>query len=241
MSTEPHRITVGGLRIDVVRKPIKNLHMGVYPPNGRIRVAAPVTVSDDAVRLAVVSRMGWIKRQQAKFEAQARQSQRAYVSGESHFFLGRRYRLEVVPHDGAPRVSFRNTTTLDLHVRESSETVEREKALQNWYRRELRGIAPPLIEKWAQSVQIPTPQWGIKRMKTKWGSCNIEARRIWLNLELIKKPPHCIEYVIVHEMIHFLERHHNDRFVALMDNHLPRWTHIREELNAEPLGHDNWP
>jgi predicted metal-dependent hydrolase len=240
MSTEAHRITVGGLRIDVVRKPIKNLHMGVYPPNGRVRVAAPVTVSDDAVRLAVVSRMGWIKRQRAKFEAQDRQSERTYVSGESHFFLGRRYRLNVIPHDGAPRVSLRNSTTLDLHVRESSKTVEREKALQNWYRRELRGIALPLIQKWAQSVQIAAPEWGIKRMKTKWGSCNIESRRIWLNLELIKKPHHCLEYVIVHEITHLLERHHNDRFVALMDNLLPRWTYIREELNAAPLGHETW-
>ena len=138
-------------------------------------------------------------------------------------------------------LSLKNCTTLDLHVRENSETVEREKVLQRWSRGELKGIVPPLIEKWAHSVQIPAPQWGIKRMKTKLGSCNIEARRIWLNLELIKKPPHCLEYVIVHEMIHFLEWHHNDRFVALMDNHLPRWTHIREELNAEPLGHDNWP
>jgi predicted metal-dependent hydrolase len=240
LSTEAHRITVGGLRIDVVRKPIKNLHMGVYPPNGRVRVAAPVTVSDDAVRLAVVSRMGWIKRQRAKFEAQDRQSERTYVSGESHFFLGHSYRLNVIAHKGAPRLSFRNNATLDFHVRENSETAERQKAFQRWYRRELREIASPLIERWAQVVQVPIPQWGIKRMKTKWGSCNIEGRRIWLNLELIKKPHHCLEYVIAHEMVHFLERHHNDRFVALMDNLLPRWTYIREELNVAPLGHETW-
>jgi predicted metal-dependent hydrolase len=240
MSTEAHRITVGGLRIDVVRKPIKNLHMGVYPPNGRIRVAAPVTVSDDAVRLAVVSRMGWIKRQQAKFEAQVRQSERTYVSGESHFFLGRSYRLNVIRYDGAARVSLRNSSTLDFHIRDDSKTGEREKAFLNWYRRELREAASPLIEKWAQIIGLPVPRWGIRRMKTKWGTCNVEARRIWFNLELVKKPIHCLEYIVVHEMVHFRERHHNDRFAAIMDDLLPRWTYIREELNAAPLGHETW-
>lgn len=240
MSTEAHRITVGGLRVDVVRKPIKNLHMGVYPPNGRVRVAAPVTVSDDAVRLAVVTRMGWIKRQRAKFEAQARQSERSYVSGESHFFLGRRYRLNVISWDGIPRVSLRNSRVLDFRVRPNSETSEREKVFRNWSRRELRKVAAPFIEKWARLVEVPVPHWGIRRMKTKWGTCNTEAGRIWLNLELIKKPSHCLEYVIVHELVHFRERHHNDRFIAMMDELLPRWSSIREELNAVPLGHENW-
>ena len=240
MSIEAHRIIVGGLHVDVVRKPIKNLHMGVYPPNGRVRVAAPVTVSDEAVRLAVVTRMAWIKRQRAKFEAQARQSERAYVSGESHFFLGRRYRLNVISQDGAPRISLRNGRLIDFRIRADSQTIERERAFQNWMRRELRKAAAPLIEKWAQRTGLPVPLWGIRRMKTKWGTCNAKAGRIWLNLELIKKPSHCLEYVIVHEMAHFRERHHNDQFIAMMNELLPRWGSIREELNAVPLGHENW-
>lgn len=240
MNIEARRIIVGGLRVDIVRKPIKNLHMGVYPPNGRIRVAAPVTVSDDAVRLAVVTRMGWIKRQRAKFEAQARQSERAYVSGESHFFLGRRYRLNVIPHDGTPRIAPRNSRTLDFRIRGNSDQAERERVFLNWSRRELRKAAAPLIEKWAPLVEVPVPRCGIRRMKTKWGTCSAKAGRIWLNLELIKKPSHCLEYVIVHEMVHFRQRHHDDQFVSMMNDLLPRWCSIRDELNAAPLGHENW-
>lgn len=241
MSTEGHQITVGGLHVDVVRKPIKNLHLGVYPPNGRVRVAAPVGVSDEAVRLAVVTRMGWIKRQQAKFDAQPRQTERAYVSGESHFFFGQRYRLNMI--DGAPagRVHIRNSRMVDLYVRSGSDQATRERVFQDWYRRELRSRAAPLMATWAYAFGVDLPQWGIKRMKTKWGTCNIEARRVWLNLELVKKPPQCLEYVIVHELVHFFERNHSDRFVALLDQKLPQWRLIRDELNAAPLACEEWP
>ena len=241
MSIEGHQIRVGGLDVDVVRKPIKNLHLGVYPPNGRVRVAAPVGVSDEAVRLAVVTRMGGIKRQQAKFDAQPRQTERSYVSGESHFFFGQRYRLNMI--DGAPagRVHIRNSRMLDLYVRSGSDPATRERVFQDWYRRELRTRAAPLMATWAHAFGIDLPQWGIKRMKTKWGTCSIEAKRVWLNLELVKKPPQCLEYVIVHELAHFFERNHSDRFVALLDQKLPQWRLIRDELNAAPLAHEEWP
>ena len=231
---------VGWLHVDVVRKPIKNLHLGVYPPNGRVRVAAPLGVSDEAVRLAVVMRMGWIKRQQAKFDAQTRQSERSYVSGESHFLFGQRYRLNVI--DGAPagRVQKRNSKILDLYIRSGSDQKIRERVFQDWYRRELRTHAAPLMATWTDAFGIDLPQWGIRRMKTKWGTCHIGARRIWLNLELVKKPPNCLEYVIVHELAHFFERNHSDRFVALLDQKLPQWRLIRDELNAAPLAHEDW-
>ncbi len=240
MSIEPHQITVGGLRVDVVRKPIKNLHLGVYPPHGRVRVAAPLSLSNEAVRLAVVTRMGWIKRQRAKFDAQTRQSARAYVSGESHYYLGRHYRLRLI--EGAPfgRVHIRNSRSLELHVRAGSDQAVRERVFLGWYRRELRARAIPIIEKWAAAMEIATPICGIKRMKTKWGTCSIGAHRIWLNLELIKKPPQCVEYIVAHELTHFLERKHSDRFVALMNKQLPQWRLIRDELNAEPLAHESW-
>jgi predicted metal-dependent hydrolase len=231
---------VSGMPVEVVRKPIKNLHLGVYPPNGRVRVAAPVAVSDEAVRLAVVSRLGWIKRQRAKFAGQDRQSSREYVSGESHYFLGRRYRLTMIERAGPPRVVIRNSRMIDLFVRAGSDSATRERVFQAWYRRELRSRAAPLIERWAQVMDIPLPLWGIKRMKTKWGACNIRARRVWLNLELIKKPPQCIEYIVVHELVHFVERHHNERFARLMDSLLPQWRFYRKELNAAPLSHEDW-
>jgi predicted metal-dependent hydrolase len=240
VSTEAHHITVGGLHVDVVRKEIKNLHLGVYPPEGRVRVAAPMAVSDEAVRLAVIARMGWIKRQRAKFVTQVRQTERAYVSGESHFFLGRRYRLNLIDGAGAGRVQIRNARSLDLNVRAGSEQAVRERVFLRWYREELRTRAAPLVEKWAAAMGLAKPAWGIKRMKTKWGTCNVASRRIWLNLELIKKPPQGLEYVIVHELAHLLERTHSDRFTAIMDAHLPQWRHLRAELNAETLAHEIW-
>jgi predicted metal-dependent hydrolase len=240
MNIEAQQIIVGGLDVDVVRKPIKNLHLGVYPPHGRVRVAAPLAVSDDAVRLAVVTRMGWIKRQRAKFTAQPRQSERAYISGESHFFLGQRYRLNLIEGARAGQVHVRNSRSLDLNVRSGSDAAVRERVFLDWYRAELRSRIGPLIHKWASVMDIPAPTWGIKRMKTKWGTCNIEARRIWLNLELIKKPPQCLEYVVVHELIHFFERRHSEYFVELLDSRLPNWRIVRDELNAQPLAHEEW-
>ena len=240
MNTEQTEITVSGLEVQVIRKAIKNLHLGVYPPNGRVRVAAPLRVSNEAVRLAVVGKLGWIRRQRSKFQEQTRESQREMVSGESHYFLGRRYRLRVIDHEGAGRVVVRNRRTLELHVRRQSGQVERERVLQRWYREQLRELIPPLLTKWAVILGVQPAAWGIKRMKTKWGACNVDVKRIWLNLELAKKPAQCLEYIVVHEMTHLLERHHNDRFISLMDQHLPHWRLYRQELNAAPLAHDTW-
>jgi len=235
-----HQITVNGLVVDVVRKDIKNLHLAVYPPNGRVRVAAPLRVDDEAVRLAVISRLAWIKRRQTKFEDQERQSAREHVSGESHYYQGNRYLLNVVYHDAPPKVAIRNKTRLDLFVRTGSDTAQRERVLLAWYRKDLKHMIPPLIVKWEAIIGVKIADWGVKHMKTKWGSCSIEARRIWLNLELIKKPVHCLEFIIVHEMVHLLERLHNDRFVAYMDKFMPQWRFLRDELNKAPLGHAAW-
>jgi predicted metal-dependent hydrolase len=240
MSTEKHQITVNGLVVDVVRKNIKNLHLGVYPPIGRVRVAAPLRVNDEAVLLFTISRLAWIKRQQAKFEGQERQSAREFVSGESHYYQGNRYLLNVIYHKGSPAVIIRNNKTMDLFVRLGSDTSERERILNTWYRRRLKEEIAPLIAKWEAIIGVKVVEWGVKQMKTKWGTCNIKANRIWLNLELIKKPAHCLEYIIVHEMIHLLERHHNERFIAYMNRFMPLWQFYREELNRAPLGHESW-
>lgn len=240
MNTENVQIRVSGLAVQIVRKDIKNLHLGVYPPNGRVRVATPLGVSDDAVRLAVIGKLGWIKKQQAKFAAQPRQTEREMVSGESHYYLGRRYRLRVVERDGPNGVELRNRTTLELHVRSECGAKEREQVLRRWYRKHLRELVPTLLDKWEATLGVRAASVGIRKMKTKWGASNVDARRIWLNLELAKKPVQCIEYLIVHELTHLIERHHNDRFVSLMDRHLPQWRHHRKALNEAPLGHADW-
>jgi predicted metal-dependent hydrolase len=240
MNTERHQIAVRGLVVDVVRKNIKHLHLAVYPPAGRIRVAVPLRVNDEAVRLAVITRLAWINGHRRKFAGQERQSAREYVSGESHYFQGRRYRLNVVYQDALAHVAVRNKRTLDLFVRQGSDTAQRERVLRAWYRWQLKALIPPLIAKWESAIAVQVAEWGVKQMKTKWGVCNIKARRIWLNLELAKRPIQCLEYVIVHELVHLQERRHNERFVNLMDKFMPHWRRRREELNRSVLGYETW-
>jgi predicted metal-dependent hydrolase len=240
MNTERRQIVVGGLPVQIVRKAIKNLHLGVYPPNGRVRVAAPLAVSDHAVRLAVVGKLGWIKRQRARFADQPRQSRRELVSGETHYFLGRRYRLRVIEHQGRGLVVLRGRTTLELWVQPGSSASARDQVLQRWYRDRLRELVPPLLAKWEPILGVHAADWRIKKMKTKWGACSVDARRIWLNLELAKKPARCLEYLVVHELVHLVERRHNEHFTQMMDQHLPLWRQRRQELNSAPLAHADW-
>ena len=235
-----HFIDIRGTTVEIVRKDIKNLHLGVYPPNGRVRVAAPLYLDDDAIRLAVISRLGWIRRRQADFEQQNRQSQREFVTGESHYFQGRRYRLDVTERDSPPTVRLLNNTTMGLSVRPGTDRDMREAILYRWYRRELRDQLPALLAKWEPRVGVTVADVRIRKMKTLWGSCNIEAGRIWLNLELVKKPTACLEYVFVHEMVHLIERKHNARFQGLMDRFMPQWRMHRDELNQAPLAHADW-
>jgi predicted metal-dependent hydrolase len=240
MSIESRSLKVGGLTVEVVRQDIKNLHLGVYPPHGRVRVAAPLVINDEAVRLAVIDKLGWIKRQRAKFAEQPRQSQREMVNGESHYFLGQRYRLRVHQHDAPPRVSVRGVSSLDLFVRPGSTPDQREAVLLRWQREQLKVLIPELLGKWEPILGVQAKHWGVKKMKTKWGSCNPNAGRVWFNLELAKKPVQCLEYIVVHELVHLLERHHNDRFTALVETHVPMWRQSRELLNSAPLSHVQW-
>jgi predicted metal-dependent hydrolase len=240
MSIKTHKIIVDDLPVQIVRKAIKNLHLGVYPPHGRVRVAVPFRVTDDSVRLAVVGKLGWIKRQRAKFEAQPRQSLREMVSGESHYFLGQRYRLRVFEHNHPAEVEMRNKSIIELHVRPKSTAEQRERILHRWYRQQLKQMIPAFLEKWQPILGVQVADWGIKKMKTRWGTCNPDAHRIWLNLELAKKPTRCLEYVVVHEMAHLIRRHHDDQFLAIMNRHIPQWQSYRQELNSSPLGHETW-
>lgn len=238
MNTEA--LEIGGLRVELVRKAIKNLHLGVYPPDGRVRVAVPPTVSDDAVRIAVVSRMGWINRQRAKFQSQARQSKRDYVSGETHFHLGQQYRVRLIEQPGRCGIRLTNDRRLELKVPVGLGREHRERTVHRWQREQLRARGDTLAAEWAARLGVDVPAVGIKRMKTKWGTCNAVANRVWLNLELIKKSPECLSYLVLHEIAHLIERHHGDAFVALLDRHMPSWRIHRDALNAAPLGHEDW-
>ena len=233
------QITVNNIVIDIVRKNIKNLHLAVYPPEGRVRVAAPLRVNDEAVRLFAISKLSWIKTQQAKFEGQVRQSKREYVSGESHYFEGYRYLLNVIYYDKPPKVEIRNKKYIDLYVRINSNTEQRERVMKEWYRQKLKEKIPSLLEKWEKTIGVKANDWHIKQMKTRWGSCKIEAKRIWLNLELAKKSTLCLEYIIVHELVHLLERHHNKRFNSLMSKFMPLWEFHQKELNSL-LDYNEW-
>lgn len=240
MSTDRHELHIAGIAVEVVRKEIKHLHVGVYPPTGRVRVAAPRRLADEAVRLAVVSRLGWIRRKQKEFQRQNRQSEREMVTGESHYFQGRRYLLDVKEYDGRPGLRLVGNTAMELSVPPAFDRDQRDAVLQRWYRRQLRALIPPLLAEWEPRVGETVSEVRIKRMKTRWGSCNAEARRIWLNLELIKKPTTCLEYVLVHEIVHLLERHHTERFQERMEELMPTWRTHRDELNRAPLAHEEW-
>ena len=240
MSTERKEVEVGDVTVNVVRKDIKNLHLAVYPPDGRVRVAAPLLTDDEAVRLAVVDKLGWIKRQQRSFAQQPRQSEREMVTGESHYVWGHRYLLEVIRHTGPNRIQVRGGPTLALYVRPDADAARRRTILAEWYRKQLKARIPALLAKWEPIIGVEVKSWGVRKMKTKWGSCSIEAGRVWLNLELAKKPEACLEYITVHEMVHLLERHHNGRFMALMDRFMPQWRLHRDVLNQKPLAYEDW-
>ncbi len=235
-----HQIEISNFTIDVVRKSIKNMHLSVYPPTGRVRIAAPSNIDDEAVRLFAISKLGWIKKNQRKFEKQERQSPRAYAERESHYFEGRRYLLRVTEHNSSPKVIIKSKTYIDLFVKPNTSIEQRQIILHEWYRKQLKNQIPELIEKWEKIIGVTVEDWGVKQMKTKWGTCNIEKKRIWVNLELAKKPVNCLEYIVVHEMIHLLERHHNDTFLALLDNYMPKWKLYKEELNHLPVSHGEW-
>lgn len=240
MTTERRTLSVSGVQVTVVRKAIRNLHLGVYPPDGQVRVAAPLAVSDAAVRTAVIRKLRWIRRQQETFRQQAREPAQEMVSGESHYVFGRRYRLVVNTTDGRAAVVLRSGRMLELNVRAEWGPARREALLHRWYRDRLRELLSSLVPKWQKALGVEVAEWRVKRMKTRWGSCTSRARRIWLNLELAKKPVECLEYIVVHELVHLRLRRHDERFDGMMDRLLPRWRRIRKRLNAEPLANSTW-
>lgn len=220
-------------------KDIKNLHLSVYPPAGRVRIAAPHWTTEEAIRLAVVQRLSWIKRQREGFQAANRQSERMMVSGETHYVWGRRYLLDVSRTSGSFGVELKGNT-LWVITPEGTDADGRFAALDRWYRRELKAAVPALLEKWQRVLDVEVDKFVVRRMKTKWGTCITDSRTIWLNPELAKKDPRCLEYIVVHELAHLRERGHGEKFVALMAETVVDWRARRDQLNESPLAHEEW-
>lgn len=238
MQARTQWVHIGGVLVQMVRKAIKHLHLGVYPPDGQVRLVVPLRVHDEAARRMVLDQLDWIKRHQARLLARPRPPARELVSGECHPVLGQSFRLEVIYHSQRTGRVALNAGTLELRVPLGASTAQRERVLQHWYRHQLTLLIPPLAEKWSRALGVQAAEWRVKQMKTKWGTCNIKARRIWLNLELARRPLHCVEYVVVHELAHLIERRHDARFKAVLDRHCPQWRAYRKELNAVPMAHE---
>jgi len=233
------QIQIGDIAVDVIFKDIKNVHLSVYPPTGRVRVSAPTHMKLDTIRVYLISRMDWIKKHRKKLQEQERETPREYLDRESHYVWGRRYLLKVIEVHQVPAVELKHTQIL-LTVRPGSKPEKREAVISAWYRDEVRRVAGPLIAKWEEELGVESAQCYVQRMKTKWGSCNPHTRSIRLNSDLAKKPRECLEYIVVHELLHLLEPSHNIRFTILMDKFMPNWKHLREELNRSPLSHVEW-
>lgn len=233
------RLQLGDITVDVILKDIKNVHLSVYPPAGRVRIAAPESMDLDTIRVFAISKLAWIKEQQTKLREQARETPREYLNRESHYVWGRRHLLTVTEVDAPPAVEVEHNRMF-LSVRPGTDESRRQALVDQWYREQLKATVPPLIAKWEPVMRVQVARFFVQRMKTHWGSCSPSAGSIRLNTELAKKPPICLEYIVVHEMAHLLEPTHNSRFIALMNRFMPQWQFYRDELNRLPVRHEHW-
>lgn len=232
-------IELGELRAEVTRKAIKHVHLSVLPPQGKVRIAAPLGMNLDTIRVFTISKMEWIRRQQSKLQAQDREAPREYLERESHYVWGKRYLLKLVEHDAAPQVILK-ARHLQLQVRPGSDVAKRQAVLDAWYRQQLRDALPALLARWEPLMGVKAKRIFVQRMKTKWGSCNPASAAIRLNTDLAKKPSECLEYILVHELTHLIEPSHNARFIAAMDMFMPKWRHFKDKLNRLPIRHEDW-
>ncbi len=230
---------LGDIAVDVVQKDIKNLHLSVHPPLGKVRIAAPLRMDLDTIRVFAITKLAWIKSQQKKLREQARETPREYLDRESHYVWGKRYLLMLVEKDAPPCVELKHNKMI-LQLRSTGSQPKKQAALDAWYREQLKQVVPPLIAKWEDIMGVKAGKFFVQKMKTKWGSCSPGPKNIRLNTDLAKKPSQCLEYIVAHELTHLLERQHNDRFITLMDAHMPQWRQYREMLNSLPLAHQEW-
>jgi predicted metal-dependent hydrolase len=236
MTTTLH---LGDIVAEVVLKDIKNVHLSVHPPSGRVRISAPERMNIDAVRVFAIAKLDWIRKQQTKLRQQEREPSREYLDRESHFIWGRRYLLDVVQRDQSSLVTVKHGR-LVLTIHPGAGATTKEAAIAHWYRDQVKAAVPDLVSKWAPVFGVHVERVFVQQMKTMWGSCNHSGHSIRLNTELAKKPRECLEYVVVHELAHLREPTHNARFVALMDQFMPQWQAIRDRLNRLPVRHAEW-
>jgi len=232
-------LELGDVAVDVVLKDIKNVHLSVHPPTGRVRIAAPERMKMDAIRLFAISKLGWIKDQQRKLSEQERETPREYLDRESHYVWAKRYLLDVIETNATPSVELKHSR-LELRIRPGTDENKRRAIIEKWYRQEIKAAVPNLIAKWEPLMDVRVERFFVRRMKTRWGSCNPETRTIRLNTDLAKKPPECLEYIVAHEMLHLLEPTHNARFQSLLARFMPNWQIRRQVLNRLPVRHEDW-
>ncbi|MEQ1546291.1 SprT family zinc-dependent metalloprotease [Methyloglobulus sp.] len=230
---------LGDIAVDVVQKDIKNIHLSVYPPAGKVRISAPLRMDIDTIRVFAITKLDWIKRQQQKLREQARETPREYLDRESHYVWGNRYLLKVIEKDTAPEIELKHNKMF-LQIRPATSDGRKQEILEAWYREQLKEAVPLFIAKWEPLMGVKVERFFVQRMKTKWGSCSPHSNSIRLNTDLAKKPPECLEYIVVHEMTHLLEPTHNSRFIIFMDQFIPKWRFYKEELNRLPVRHENW-
>lgn len=233
------RLKLGDITADVILKDIKNVHLSIYPPTGRVRISAPMRMSLDTIRIFAISKLDWIKKQQQKLRQQERETPREYLNRESHYVWGRRYLLTVVEGDAAPGVELRHGKML-LRVRPGADGEKKHAIMEAWYREQIKKAVPPMISLWEPIIGVRVARFFVQRMKTKWGGCSPGTRSIRLNTDLARKPIESLEYIVIHEMVHLLEPTHSARFVRLMDRFLPKWQFLRQQLNHLPLSHEDW-
>ncbi len=235
----PETFELGDVSISVTRRNIKNVHLSVHPPDGRVTLSAPKDTRLDVARAYAISKLGWIRNQQEQLANQARETPRKFIERESHYLWGRRYLMTVKRKNAKPSVSL-DHKRITLTVRPGATKEKRAQVIHEWHKSLLHEAIPPLIAKWEKKLGVKVSAYFLQRMKTKWGSCNHRASRVRFNTELVKKPKDLLEYVVVHEMAHLIEPTHNDRFIAILDKHYPTWREARAELNELPLSAETW-
>jgi predicted metal-dependent hydrolase len=233
------QIKLGEIAVDVTRKDIKNVHLSVYPPTGKVRISAPLRMNLETIRVFAVSKLRWIRQQQRNVTGQEREPPREYLDRESHYAWGKRYLLKVIEKEAAPAIELKHNRIV-LQIRPGTTDSRKQAVLDEWYRARVKEAVPPLIAKWERLIGVTVERFFVQRMKTKWGSCRAGSTSIRLNSDLAKKPRECLEYIVVHEMVHMLEPTHNARLTALMDAFMPNWRACRELLNRLPVRHEHW-
>jgi predicted metal-dependent hydrolase len=233
------QLQLGEIAVEVVLKGIKNIHLSVYPPAGKVRISAPSRMTLDTIRVFAISKLGWIKQQQEKLRQQERETPREYLDRESHFVWGKRYLLKLIECDEPPSIELKHSRMF-LRLRSGTPENKKQAVVEEWYRKQIREAVPPLIAKWEPVIGVKVEKFFVQKMKTKWGNCNSVSKSIRLNTDLATKPPQCLEYIVVHEMSHLMVRHHNEQFYNVMNKCLPGWRSLRQMLNDAPLAHTDW-